>query len=437
MTLSTPSTDSGPSTTAASQSYGAEPPSEPSPVTVIGLDCGPGSAEGLSERGRQALAEAVLVCGGEPQLAALDALIASGARRTALSGELHTALAALDTAEGPAVVVASGDPGFFGIVRALRSHLDRPDDRLRVLPAVCSVAALFAQAATSWDDAVVVSAHGRDPTAAVNTARRFPKVAVLTGPELGPSELADELGALRRRWVIGEHLGTAQARVATGGPELASQSWADPNVVALIDDDAPTPAKGWAHPGRHTATSWATGEQGFAHRDGIITKAEVRAVVLGWLGPGVGDLVWDIGAGSGSVGVTAATLGAAVLAVEPDPEQAQRVRANAETHSVPVEIVEGAAPAALASAPDPDAVFIGGGGDDLPAIAAEAAARARRTVVAAMATMERLGAVETELSGLGLEPQATMVQACRVAPLGSGHRLAALNPVFVVGGWRT
>jgi precorrin-6Y C5,15-methyltransferase (decarboxylating) len=193
---------------------------------------------------------------------------------------------------------------------------------------------------------------------------------------------------------------------------------------------------GWAHPPRQAADGWALEEAAFEHRDGMITKAETRALALAWLGPGLGDLVWDVGAGSGSVAVECARLGAAVIAIEADAAQCARVRANAGRHEVPVEVVHGRAPAALEALPDPDAVFVGGGGADLAEVTRAAAARARRVVVVALATIERVGPVAAELEAAGLDATATMLHAARLTPIAGGHRLAATNPVILVRGVR-
>jgi precorrin-6Y C5,15-methyltransferase (decarboxylating) len=185
---------------------------------------------------------------------------------------------------------------------------------------------------------------------------------------------------------------------------------------------------------------WALDEREFTHRDSMITKFEVRALALARLGPRLGDLVWDIGAGSGSVAVECARLGAAVVAVEKAPDGAERVRANAATHGVDVRVVEGSAPGDLPEASeldDPDAVFIGGGGHELPAIVTACALRARRTVVVAMAALDRVPAVRAALIGAGLDCDGVLLQSSRLAPLpGEVTRLAATNPVFLLWGTR-
>jgi precorrin-6Y C5,15-methyltransferase (decarboxylating) len=168
----------------------------------------------------------------------------------------------------------------------------------------------------------------------------------------------------------------------------------------------------------------------------MITKAEVRALVLARLGPGTGDLIWDVGCGSGSVAVECARLGAAAIAVDHDADAVALTGRNAEAHRVPVRAVHGRAPEVLAGLPDPTAVFVGGAGAELDAVLDLCAARARRVVVVTLALVERAGPALERLASAGLETEGTMVQASRLRPLAGGHRLAAENPVFVLTGRR-
>jgi precorrin-6Y C5,15-methyltransferase (decarboxylating) len=162
----------------------------------------------------------------------------------------------------------------------------------------------------------------------------------------------------------------------------------------------------------------------------MVTKPEVRALALARLGPRPGTLVWDVGAGSGSVAVECARFGAAVIAVERDPAQCARVAANARRHEAEVRVVGGVAPEALDGLPDADAVFVGGGG--LAVVAAVAARRPARIVVA-LAAVERVGQAAKVLGDAGYTVDGTLLQASRLAPLPDGaHRLAAANPVFLL-----
>ncbi len=399
-------------------------------ITVVGIGAG-------APPGADVAAGAELVVGGRRHLDAVR--LPEGAERVVL-GALAPALdtvAEYVTEGRPVTVLASGDPGFFGIVRVLAERFGA--QRLDVRPGVSSVAAAFARVGLPWEDAVVASAHGRDLRTAVNLCRAHPKVAVLTGPGAGPAELGAALRTDARVLVVASALGSGEERVERVTPaEAAGRDWGAAVSVVLCLDEARAlgPVRSVAGP-RAGAAGWALEESAFAHRDSMITKFEVRALALARLGPRPGDLVWDVGAGSGSVAVECARLGAAVTAVEKTPDGVERVRANAAAHGVDVRVVHGAAPAALSRLDDPDAVFVGGGGRELPAIVAACARRARRSVVVAMAALDRVPAAREALVDAGLECDGVLLQSSRLAPLpGDVTRLAATNPVFLLWGVR-
>ncbi len=402
-------------------------------ITVVGTGTGAPVAEDV-------LAGAQLVVGGRRHL---DAVRLPEAAETVVLGPLAPALDTIERhldKDGRVVVLASGDPGFFGIVRVLAERFG--PERLDVRAGVSSVAGAFARAGLPWDDAVVVSAHGRELRTAVNVCRAHPKVAVLTGPGSGPAELGAALvhRTDARVLVVVSALGSAEERVERVTPaEAAARDWGTAVSVVLCLDEARalggvrTVAGAPAGP-----AGWALDEGEFAHRDSMITKFEVRALALARLGPRLGDLVWDIGAGSGSVAVECARLGAAVTAIEKTRDGVERIRANAAAHGVYVRVLHGAAPTVLSSdLHDPDAVFIGGGGRELPAIVTACARRARRTVVVAMAALDRVPAAREALTGAGFSCDGVLLQSSRLAPLpGDVTRLAATNPVFLLWGVR-
>jgi precorrin-6Y C5,15-methyltransferase (decarboxylating) len=383
-------------------------------LTVVGLDgvaLPPGAVE--------ALAGAQIVVGAPHQLAAVPVPAAAAVLGPAELDRLP------DTS--PAVVLASGDPGFFGIVRALRKRGLRPV----VLPARSSVARAFALLGRSWDDVAVVSAHGRSLRTALNVCRAHPAVAVFTAPGAGAVEIAAGLAGWHRAVLVAEDLGGPGERVRcfVGGPVR------DPHVVLCLADRDAVPARGWIAGGEPVppATGWALDEAQFSHRGGMITKSEVRALALARLAPGPGRLVWDLGAGSGSVGVECARLGAAVVAVERDPAQCARLVANANAHQVDVRVIEGEAPAALGGLPEPDAVFVGGGGPEVVRAAAKAASR----VVTALAALDRLAPCRAALREAGHQVDGVQLSASRFAELPDGSvRLAATNPVLLLWGQR-
>ena len=340
-------------------------------------------------------------------------------RRLVIGGDLAPVLDAIAAEPGRVCVLASGDPGFFGIVRALAERFGPA--ALDVRPAPSSVSLAFARLGLPWDDATVVSAHGRPLRAAARVAAGAGKAAVLTSPDSPPEALGKELldlGARHRRAVVCSRLGSAAEQVADVDlASLAAGTWDPLSVVVLLDGEvAARPALAWGLP-----------EDAFAHRDSMITKAEVRAVALGKLALPPAGVLWDVGAGSGSVAVECARLcpGLRVIAVDRDGE---RVRANAAAHGVDVEVVEGDAPAVLARLPDPDRAFVGGGGlDVLDAVLARLAPGGR--VVAAFAALDRAAGAAARLGHL----VKVGVSRGRVLPDG-GVRLAAENPVFLAWG---
>ncbi|MFE3199633.1 precorrin-6y C5,15-methyltransferase (decarboxylating) subunit CbiE [Embleya sp. NPDC055664] len=400
-------------------------------VTVIGYDGGPLSAPAV-----QALRAATLVAGPERVLAAVE--VPDGAERVVL-GNVHVAAQRIGAHRGIAVVLAIGDPGFFGIVRLLR----RPEYglELEIVPAVSSVALAFARASMAWDDARVVSALGRDVRRAANLCRAFGKVAVLTGSGAGPAELAALLTDVPRTFVVCERLGTEDEEISMVSAEHAiGHEWSDVDVVIVI---GPAPragaAAGWlagerpGFPG--PVRGWALAEESYAHRAGAITRAEVRALAVARIGPRLGDLVWDVGAGSGSVGVECARHGAAVVAIEQDAFRCDLIAENASRFGVEVQVVHGKAPEVLARLPLPDVVFVGGGG---PSTLAACAARRPERIVAGFSEVDRVAEARAVLERAGYTVDGCLLQASRLsAPSGGALGLEPAHPVFVVWGDRS
>jgi precorrin-6Y C5,15-methyltransferase (decarboxylating) len=425
-------------------------------VTVVGFDGLPPSPQAC-----QALAEATLVIGN---IRHLDALPVPETARRIYMGGFGSALTHLALNDGPAIVVASGDPGFFGVVRALRDQ----GIRVRTLPAVSSVAAAFGRVGMAWEDAIVVAldpapdgadrsdarggvravpdpATGRPVStlrAAANLCRAHPKVAVLTAPTMGPRELAAELlgeakSGPERTLIVAQRLGEPEESVEWLSLQQAAERhiWGDPNVVLCIDEDRPAPLRsslmgGWSGP----PSGWALPENAFVHRGTQVVGAEARALVLARLAPRPGMMVWDVGAGSGSVGIECARMGAAVVAVERDPDSCERISLNAAMHGVDVQVVRGQAPEALLDLPLPDAVMVGGGGAEVIRAAVN---YDPRIVVVTVSAVDLLPAAKGALKASGRKVDGALLQTSRLAALpGDQHRFAAVNPVFVLWGER-
>jgi precorrin-6B C5,15-methyltransferase / cobalt-precorrin-6B C5,C15-methyltransferase len=387
----------------------------PERIAVVGV-CG---GEPVGKEARAAIDAAFLVVGASRHLTALAPL---GARTLPIDGSLPEMLDALERERRSVCVLASGDPGFFGIVRVLAERFG--PESLDVHPAPSSVSLAFARLGLPWEDAIVVSAHGRPLVDAARRAVRHPKVAVLVAPDSPPESLGQELlvlGATHERAAVCARLGDPDERVEIVTLEqLAAGSFDPMSVVVLLDGSGVA---------TRPSLEWGRSDRQFAARDGLVTKGEVRAVALGKLAlPEVG-IVWDVGAGSGSVAIEIAALAPKlrVLAVERGHDDAARVSGNAGRHGVSVEVVCGNAPEVLERLPDPDRVFVGGGGIAVLDAVLERLRHGGR-VVATFAALDRAAEACRRLGNLA------EVSVARGEPLAGGVRLRAENPVFIAWG---
>ncbi|MDC0767698.1 precorrin-6y C5,15-methyltransferase (decarboxylating) subunit CbiE [Streptomyces sp. HD] len=371
-------------------------------VTVIGWDGSP-----LTAAARSALGAATLVAGAAHHLALPE--LPPAAERIRL-GSVALAARRIAGHRGTAVVLADGDPGFFGVVRTLRA----PEFGLEVevVPAVSSVAAAFARAGMPWDDAQVVVAHRRTLRRAVNVCRAHTKVAVLTSPGAGPAELGLLLEGVHRTFVICEELGTEREQVTVvTSDKAADHIWRDPNVVIVIGGKAAAVEGGGWIAGRDPSAAprgWTLPAKSYGGLMGEGELEPLRSAQLTRLGPRVGDLVWDIGCGSGAFATEAARAGAAVIAVDNDPRACERTEANAREFGVQLQIVQGAAPHILENLPEPDVVRVGGGG---AAVVSAVADRRPQRIVTHAATRDAAELIGRDLTSHGYDVECALLQS--------------------------
>ncbi|GAA1869667.1 precorrin-6y C5,15-methyltransferase (decarboxylating) subunit CbiE [Actinomadura bangladeshensis] len=384
-------------------------------LTVVGCDGSP-----LPEAAQVALESAALVV-GEPAL--LERLpLAPDAGKVAAT-DVVEALRGVDVTEQDVVVVVDGDPGYFGIVRELLEQGHAPE----AIPATPLVARAFAQAGLPWEDALVVSARGGHLRHAVNACRAHPKVAVLTGPGAGPAELARALFPVTpRSFVVCEDLGGPRERVVYVRPaEATTRPWNNPGVVLVLDNRHALGETGWFAGPRRAPAGWALPEDAFG--DGPGMRPDVRAFVLAKLGPGIGDMVWDVESGDGSVGIECARFGAAVVAIDRDYAACRRIRENVRLHAAKVAMASGDVQSAAGHLPAPDAVFVGRGG---PA-AVRVCAQLRPSRLVALCTPADVRVILGILDEQGFTPGAVQLQATRLTPPEEPG-----DPVIVVWGER-
>jgi precorrin-6Y C5,15-methyltransferase (decarboxylating) len=404
-------------------------------VTVVGI--GDDGCVGLTSRAANAVAQAHVLVGGERHLAFFPQF---AGERIALKGGLGAALDRAVTLadEHQVCILASGDPLFFGVGALVAKRFGA--EHVEFVPAPASVQWAFARTGIAWEDAEFISVHGRSAEGFANRVRGVAKTAVLTDAENTPARIAARLidhgDTAWRAWVC-ERLGGVDERIrAFTLADLAGAHDVDPlNVLLLVRSE------GWRAP---PAIPYLH-EDAFAKRmpkNGLITKREVRLLSLASLAIAPDSVVWDIGAGSGSVSIEAAMLAprGRVYAIEVDPEGVAICRDNARSLGTDnVRVIEGRAPDALAGLETPDAVFVGGSKGSMDAIVAAALDALRpggRLVVNAI-TLENVAEAYSSLRSRKLEPEVTLVQASRGVPLARYQRYEALNPVHIIAVTKT
>lgn len=394
-------------------------------ITIIGAGGGgPGCLTGAAQ---QALEEADLYIGAERLLAALPATYAAP-RRAAVAAEEIVALIAAQPQHSRICVLMSGDPGFYSGAARLLPGLQGHE--VEILPGVSSMQLLAARLQRSWQDWRLISAHGRDCQAAA-LVRDHEQTFFLTGGAQSAAAVCRDLcdaGVGDCRATVGENLGAANERLISGTVAgLAEQSFA-PLSVLLVDNPAP-----------RLFASCGLADAEFLRGETPMTKSEIRAVILSKLRLRRHDIVFDVGAGSGSVAVEAALLVAdgAVYAIEREEAGCRLIEQNTRRLAATnVRVIAGEAPAALAGLPAPNAAFIGGSGGRLREIVQELLRLnpGLRLVISAVTleTLAEAGACLAELAFTQVE--IVQVAVSRAKEVGAYHLLAAQNPVFIISG---
>ena len=331
---------------------------------------------------------------------------------------------------GPVGVLLSGDVGFYSGAKSLWPLLR--DYEVETLPGISSLVYFCARLQMPWQDAHIVSAHGR-PVNAAGEIQSHEKTFLLTGGRTKAQDVCRALadwGLEQVRVWVGENLSYPEERIVSGSPsELAEETFSDLAVLLCVN---PTPAyRGLSNAG--------IPDENFLRGDTPMTKEEVRTVSLSKLRLRPDHILWDVGAGTGSVSVEGAlSLPAGrVYAVEKDEAALDLLRRNAAHFGLTnLCVVPGTAPAALSALPAPDRVFLGGTSGQLREIleAALEKNQALRVVVNAI-TLETLSEAVRCFDQLGLE-QVDIVQlsVSRARSVGHYHMMSAQNPVWIISG---
>ena len=396
------------------------------PVYVIGC-CG----SGFSEEAREILRGAELVFGGKRLLAAAAPLLPEKAECVELGAGLVDALERGLAARGRrrTAVLASGDPLCCGIGGTLRRIA--PGAELRFLPSPTAFQLFFARLGEPWERARFFSLHGDAASLPFRALLRSPLAVVYGDAKRSARAIAAELverfpAAAGRRAAAGCNLGLDGEYIAAGTLEsVAADAAAECSLsmLALLPDrTAPVPELPLGLP-----------DGTYRHSKNMITHPEVRAIVLAKLRP-VPGVLWDLGAGSGAVGLEAAGLcpELEVHAVERNPERLAELEANFRHEGLRnLHAHAGSAPDRIPELPEPDRVFVGGGGRELPEILAAAFARLRPggVLVATAVLAESAAALVNALAPYRCE--LLTVNISRGEPLGGQTLLRAENPITI------
>ena len=410
-------------------------------VQVVGLGMSP---DDLTPRALKVIREAQVLVGGRRLLSYFPD---HPAQKIPLGKDVEGALGQLPAlaADLRVVVLASGDPNFYGVGPLVLKLLG--PEQVVVHPNITAVQAACARLKMAWQDASVVSLHGRSfRPLAESLGRGADRVLVYTDPEHTPGAIGRWLlarGQEEARLCVLEDLGQATERLTWLSPrEALEQEFSPLNLVVILPGAAQQPqAATGSQSGGLGHLHLGLPEEALARQGGLITKAEVRAVVLAKLALTPGLTLWDLGAGCGSVSLEASLLlpGGRIIAVEQDQDRAAQIRANRAKFGVTnLEVVCGRAPACLADLPVPQRVFIGGGGRDLgeilPAVL-EPLERGDGRVVLTATLLNTLETVRGVLAAAGWQMEVTLLQVSRSRSLAGGAYMQAQNPIWIVSGW--
>ncbi|NTH16163.1 precorrin-6y C5,15-methyltransferase (decarboxylating) subunit CbiE [Agrobacterium rhizogenes] len=402
----------------------SEIPSAQRWLTLIGI--GEDGPAGLGDEAKRLIASARVVFGGARHIDLMRPLI-KGEAHAWLSPFEKSVEAVLALRGKPTVILASGDPFFYGVGATLSRHI--PVSEMTVIPAASSFSLAASRLGWPLQDVTILSLHGRPLDLIRPHLHTGRKILALTSDGQGPADLAyllQQNGFGQSKLTVLEALGGPSERVST--QKAADFALSDINDLNVCGIDVVT-----SDGARILPLATGLDDRLFEH-DGQITKREIRAMTLSALAPRRGELLWDIGAGSGSIAIEwmLADPSMRAIAIETSSDRAARVRHNAASFGVPgLSVVEGQAPHALAGLPTPDAIFIGGGGGNAGVMeAAIGGLRKGGRLVA--------NAVTTEMEAILLAEHARRggslirIDIARAAPIGS---MTGWRPAMPVTQW--
>jgi precorrin-6Y C5,15-methyltransferase (decarboxylating) len=403
-------------------------------IHIIGM--GDDGIEGLTSVARNTIETAEVILGPDRLLSAVAHL---KALRVTLGGDLDAAVATLKQNEGKRIVVLTGgDPLFYGTARYLCDKVGR--DRFDIVPHVSSMQLAFARVRESWDEAYLTNLATQPLDMVVEKVRTAFKAGLFTTDSSTPAAVAKALLDRKIDYFnayVCEDIGSPKERVTQGSlAEIAAESFSPLNVMILVRKPN-VPDRPPAMAGKRL---FGNPDELFLQskpKRGLLTPAEVRSLALSELDLGPTSVVWDVGAGSGSVAIEAAQIASngSVYAIEMDPEDYSLIATNAERFSITnLTPVLGRAPDAFANLPAPDAVFVGGSGRDISSLCEAAFDKLKPggRIVANVGSIENLSAVRGAMHARAGDASVWMVNVARGTFQMERMRFESLNPTFVI-----
>jgi precorrin-6Y C5,15-methyltransferase (decarboxylating) len=389
-------------------------------ITLIGI--GPGNKEMLTLEAQKALENCDAVIGAASVIGALN--IRKPSFDEYDPAKVHEVLEAHPSIRNAAIVFR-GDTGFFsGATRMIRKL---EGERIRVIPGISSLSALSARLGVNWDDAVWISLHGCDGNF-INAVEKNKKVFLLTGGENTPSAVCRKLkeyGLGELSCTVGERLSYPDEKITGGSAAELSAGDFDPLSVVLVEN-----------PEAAEAIRFGIDDSRFVRGDVPMTKAEVRAISIAKLALHSDSVVWDIGAGTGSVSVECALASykGQVFAIEKEPDAVELLKCNKLKFKADnLTIVQGCAPDAASRLPAPTHAFIGGSGGNLQSIIKVLLDKNPDVrIVMNTVTLESQAEAFACAKEYGFTDfEAVSVNISRTKKAGSYNLMAAQNPVTV------
>jgi precorrin-6Y C5,15-methyltransferase (decarboxylating) len=402
-------------------------------VHIVGI--GDDGVEGMTAQARRLVEDAEVLLGPDSCAGVVPPVLRS---RLQTAGSLEELVERIDAAgDRRTVVLASGDPLFYGTARYVCGKLGK--DRFEVVPHVSSMQLAFARVKESWEEAFLANLAGQSIERVIDRIRTSETAGLFTSEQWPPAAVARTLlehGIDSFQAYVCENLGSPDERVTQGSlAEIARETFGPLNVMILV------------RKARAPETAGQVGTRLFGNPDecflqsrpkrGLLTPAEVRSLALAELGLRPGSVVWDVGAGSGSVGLEAARLAHAgrVYAIEMDPDDHALILENARRFGVVnLEAVLGRAPDAWEALPAPDAIYVGGSGRDVAMLVQGAWQRlvGGGRLVTACNSIENLAAVHALLRARSADAAYWMVNIARGYEQMDRIRFEAINPVFLI-----